>query len=141
MLTLISPLLFTILQPVAEGPAPPPVEETERPVRSERAAVQEQQAVNWADERRRLQIHAGLSGAFAGAMLVTGLVLMLGPDGCDNINCELNYGRVFTGVGLVALAPIPTATGIYWGVRLHRHKRQQPTAILRPGAGGFVLQF
>lgn len=135
MPAMLATLLFTALQsPAIEGPEPPPSVAT-RP----RAA--ERQEAAWSAERRRLQVHAGLSGAFAGAMLLTGTLLMVTPGPCTGPNCELPLGRVITGMALASLAPIPLGTGIYWGVRLHRHNRQRPGALLRPGAGGFVIHF
>lgn len=136
MPTLIAPLLWTVLlQPGVEGPEPAPR------VATNPARLEAESAAAWGAERRRLQIHTGLSGGFAGAMFLTGMLLMFAPDGCDSVNCELPLGRFFTGVGLVALSSIPTATGIYWGVRLHRHNKARPVAVLRPGAGGLALQF
>lgn len=152
----LAPLLVLLLQPVetavAEGPAPaattttaapvaPPLD-SERPARSGRAAATAEQAAAWERERRRLQIHAGLSGGFASAMLVTGTLLLTIPDGCTNIDvCEINIGRYLAGIVMLPLAIIPASTGIYWGVRLHRHDRQRPVALLRPRAGGFILHF
>ncbi len=142
MPTLYPTLLSLLLQPGVEGPAPMPVLDDERPVHSDRhASMREQTAAGWSAERRRLQIRTGLSGAFAGVMLLTGTLLMTVPDGCTNINCELNYGRFFTGLALIPLAAIPISTGIVYGVRLHRHNRQRPAAILAPRAGGFALHF
>jgi len=137
------PILFSLLlQPGAEGPAPLPPVDNEKPVRSERQpSVREQDAASWSAERRRLQIRTGLSGAFAGAMLLTGTLLLTIPDGCNNVNCELNFGRVITGIAMFPLAAIPITTGIVYGVRLHRHDRQRPVAILAPRAGGFALHF
>lgn len=142
MPTLLPTLLSLLLQPGVEGPTPPPALDNERPVRSDRQpSMREQNAASWSAERRRLQIRTGLSGAFAGAMLLTGTLLMTVPDGCHNVNCELNYGRVFTGLALIPLAAIPISTGIVYGVRLHRHDRQRPVALLAPRAGGFALHF
>jgi hypothetical protein len=138
-----SPLLAAaLLQPVAEGPPAPPIEQ-ERPLRSERAASEaaEREAA-WTTERRRLQIHTGLSGAFAGLLVLTGTLLMVAPGDCNNPNCEVNLARLFTGLAMVfPLSTIPITTGIVWGVRLHRHNRKRPTAMLHPRAGGFVLSF
>lgn len=138
----LSPLLAAaLLQPVAEGPPAAPLEQ-ERPLRSERAPSDADREAAWTTERRRLQLHTGLSGAFAGLLIVTGTLLMVVPDGCNNPNCELNFGRFFTGLALVfPLSAIPITTGIVWGVRLHRHNRKRPTAVLHPRAGGFVLNF
>lgn len=142
MPTLLPTLLTLLLQPGVEGPAPLPAVDDERPVRTDRQpGVREQDAASWSAERRRLQLRTGLSGAFAGAMLLTGTLLMTLPDGCDNINCELNYGRFFTGLALIPLAAIPITTGIVHGVRLHRHDRKRPVALLAPRAGGFALHF
>ena len=74
-------------------------------------------------------------------MLLTGTLLLVTPDGCNNPNCELNFGRVISAITLLPLAIIPMSFTIYWGVRLGRHNRQRPTSVLRPGPGGFVLQF
>ncbi|MBK7829062.1 hypothetical protein [Nannocystis sp.] len=133
-------VLFALLQPVAEGPSEAPTD-VERPVRSERAptAAAEKQAT-WASERRRLQLHTGLSGGFASAMVLTGTLLLVVPGNCSNDDC-FSFGRVITGVVLLPLAAIPIGTSIYWGVRLGRHHRQQPTVVLRPRAGGLVVHF
>lgn len=142
MLCLPSLLTVALLQPVAEGPPPPPVD-NERPARSERAPLEAaQREADWTAKRRHLQIHTGLSGAFAGLLVVTGTLLMVAPAGCNDLNCEVNLGRLIAGfVMVVPLSLIPITTGIVWGVRLHRHDRQRPTATLRPRAGGFVLNF
>lgn len=149
----LAPLLVLLLQPVetavAEGPAPAATTTTaaapldsERPARSGRAAATAEQTAAWERERRRLQIHAGLSGGFASAMLVTGTLLLTLPDKCTNPDiCEINIGRYLAGIVMLPLAIIPASTGIYWGVRLHRHDRQRPAALLRPRAGGFILHF
>ena len=61
-----------MLQPAVEGPSEAPLD-SERPVRSERVpSAAAQQEAAWAGERRRLQLHTGLSGGFAGAMVVMG---------------------------------------------------------------------
>ena len=126
----------------ASAPQPAPAVDHELPVRSERAApAAEQRQLTWSRERRRLQLHTGLSGGFTGAMLLTGTLLLVLPDGCNNPNCELNFGRTITAITLLPLAVIPMSFTIYWGVRLGRHNRQRPTSVLRPGPGGFVLQF
>ena len=139
---LTAALVLASLEPVAEGPAQ---EAGLAPLSSDTSLApdldRERRLATWTAERRRLRLHTGLSGAFAGVMLVTGVVLMVGPDGCDHMNCGQNLGRLFAGIGLTALAIIPISTGIYWGVRLHRHGEVRPTAVLRPGPGGFALQF
>jgi hypothetical protein len=134
-------VMFALLQPVAEGPAEAPTDD-ERPVRNDRArtAAAEQEAV-WEREHRRLQLHTGLSGGFAGAMVLTGTVLLVAPGDCSGEECFPSLGRLITGFVMLPLAIIPISTGIYWGVRLHRHNRQEPAAVLRPGGGGLVLSF
>lgn len=141
MLHTASLVTCALLQPVAEGPAEAPIDD-ERPVRNDRAriAAAEQEAA-WERERRRLQLHTGLSGGFAGAMVLTGTVLLVAPGDCSGEECFPGLGRLITGFVILPLAIIPISTGIYWGVRLHRHDRRQPTAILRPGGGGLVLNF
>ncbi len=128
-------LAAALLQPAVEGPAEPPsAPSTAAPTAARREA-------DWSAERRRLRLHTGLSGAFAGAMLVTGILLLVGPDGCQGPNCEGNVARILSGAVVLGLTPIPIATGIYWGVRLHRHERKRPAMTFHPRAGGFALQF
>lgn len=137
----LSPLFALLLQPSVEGPAPPPLD-TEIPVRSEPLPPPAQRtAAAWSAERRRLQLHTGLSGAFAGAMILAGTLLMTLPDSCQGDFCEFNYARFIPALTILPLATIPITTGIVHGVRLHRHNQARPTAVLRARAGGFVLQF
>lgn len=69
----------------------------------------------------------------------------MAPGHCSNPHPEFGCGEIFVpyliGTALFPLAVIPTSTGIYWGVRLHRHRRARPTAVLRPSVGGFAVQF
>lgn len=132
--------------PVPEGPVPPAPLETERPVPTPpRSSPREQQLAAWEIEQRRLKLHTGLSGGFAGAMVLTGALLFILPGLCRDPDPEFGCGEIFLpyliGTALFPLALIPTGTGIYWGVRLHRHKKQQPVARLRPAGGGLVLHF
>lgn len=129
-----------------EAPAEAPALDHEIPTRSaaRRSAADEQHAT-WARERRRLQIHTGLSGGFASAMVLTGVLLLVVPETCSNPSADFGCGegiaRYIVGAVLLPLATIPISTSIYWGVRLHRHDRREPVAVLRPGPGGFVLRF
>lgn len=125
-------LLALLLQPAPEGPASL---DDHEPTRDERRMTE------WTAERRRLRLHTGLSFGFAGALLVSGVALMIDPCDPQNEFCELNLGRFFSGVALATLSAIPVGTGIYWGVRLGRHNRAHRAAILRPSPGGFVLHF
>jgi len=99
----------------------------------------------WEQEERRLKLHAGLSGGFAGAMVVTITLLLVVPGHCSDPNpdfgCGEGIGPAIAGITLIPLTAIPISTGIYWGVRLHRHRKQRPTARLRPGLGGLKLEF
>ena len=161
MFALLSPLALVCLQPAAAEPAAAepvaPVQAAEapgprRPLDSERPSPtpprqRESEAAleEWEREHRRLKLHAGLSGGFAGAMVLTGVLLFVLPGRCSNPDPDFGCGEIFApyfiGAALFPLALIPTGTGIYWGVRLHRHKQSQPTAVLRPSAGGFALHF
>ena len=142
MLCLPSLLAVALLQPVAEGPPPPPVD-NERPARSERAPLEAaQREADWTAKRRHLQLHTGLSGAFAGLLIVTGTLLMVAPVGCNDLNCEVNLGRLVAGLLIVVpLSLIPITTGIVCGVRLHRHDRQRPTPPLPPRADVLAPNF
>lgn len=154
MLAFLSPLVLACLQPAAESSAEPvgPAEAPGAPVESERPVptpsrklASEEALESWEREHRRLKLHTGLSGGFAGAMVLTGVLLFVVPGHCSNPDPDFGCGEIIVpyliGAALFPLALIPTGTGIYWGVRLHRHKQSQPTAVLRPSVGGFVLHF
>lgn len=158
MLTMFTPLVLACLQPVAvepsaEGPAPaeapgatePPLD-AERPVPTVRRRPPSEVTLEaWEGEHRRLKLHAGLSGGFAGALVLTGVLLFVVPGHCSDPDPDFGCGEIIVpylvGAAMFPLALIPTGTGIYWGVRLHRHKKSRPTAVLRPSVGGLALQF
>jgi len=78
----------------ASAPQPAPAVDHELPVRSERAApAAEQRQLTWSRERRRLQLHTGLSGGFTGAMLLTGTLLLV------LTTREAKLGLIFLDVG------------------------------------------
>ena len=125
--------------------------ERERLVRIERERLarieRTQRETEWSTRGERLRLHAGLSGAFGGALLLTGTVLLAvtmssARHECDTFGfCELSLGPFIAGVTMFPLALIPIGTGIYWGIRLRRHGRERPSALLRPRVGGLVLHF
>lgn len=113
--------------------------DVELPVRTERIDPW----VNWAQEDRRLKIRAGLSGGFAAAMVLSGVLLFVLPNrGCGaGDNCDGGAISYPVGFSMFTLAMIPTGTGIYYGVKRHRHNKARPTSVLRPTLGGFSLNF
>ncbi len=104
-----------------------------------------QSSVNWEIEYDRLRLHNGLSWGFAGAMIVTGTLLFVVPGNCSNPDPDFGCGEIILpfifGMVLLPLAAIPIGTGIYWSVRIRRHKRARQVAVFRPTLGGFSLQF
>lgn len=134
------------LEPAAVQPEGPAPLDREVPTPAPRIDAKKQLARDeWEHEERRLKLHAGLSGGFAGAMVVTGTLLLVVPGHCSDPNpdfgCGEGIGAAVAGIALFTLAAIPIGTGIYWGVRLHRHRKRAPTARLRPALGGLTLEF
>lgn len=153
----ILPGLVTLalaLQPGAAGPdgaatepaADPIPLDREVPTPTPRISPQRQLALSaWEHDERRFKLHTGLSGGFAGAMVLTSTLLLVLPGLCSDphpdYGCGESIAPAIAGISLFVLAAIPIATGISWGVRLHRHRKQRPTARLRPGPGGLALEF